>query len=147
MRLLGIDFGEKRVGLAISDDGERVATPLATIARSSDSQVVAEILSIVAQEQIGGIIIGEPRRHDGSRGDAARRVHSFSHKLHRASGLTIQLSDELLTTREAANRLRGGRHQRTRRDALAAQILLQQVLDEPSARLPLPERPSTRAGR
>lgn len=130
MRYLGIDFGEKRMGLAISDEEARIATPLATIERQSDSQVIAVIGGIIESEGVGGLVLGEPRRLDGSRGPAAERVASFAAKLREATGLEILLVDEALTTHEAAERLaqRPG-SKRDLLDAVAAQIILQEALD------------------
>ena len=139
MRFLGIDFGEKRVGLAISDAAARVATPLTTLSRRSDAQVIEEIARLVATEEVGGIVVGEPRGPGGSRGEAARRARGFARKLERATGSSVQMVDETLTTRDAAERL-GPRspsrrteprraRERGRLDAVAAQIILQQALD------------------
>lgn len=133
MRWLGVDFGEKRIGLAISDREGRLATPLATLRRSSDARAVEEIRELAESEEVEGIVIGEPRRRDGTRGDAAARVHGFARKLRDATRLPVRLTDELLTTREAAARLGARGRDRDRLDALAAQILLQQALDEPGA--------------
>lgn len=137
MRFLGVDFGEKRIGLAISDQDGRVATPLTTVHRTSDAQALAEILGLVEAEQIGAIVIGEPRRQDGSRGEPVARVRSFGRKLQEITGLPVHLTDESLTTREASSRLHGARRDRARLDALAAQILLQQALDEPASTISL----------
>jgi UPF0755 protein len=130
MRFLGIDFGEKRIGLAVSDADARVATPLTTIERTSDAQAIEQILTVLDEEEIGGIVVGEPRRLDGTRGPAAERAASFARKLEQASGRAVLLVDEALTTHEAQARLDampgGRRHQL---DAVAAQIILQETLD------------------
>lgn len=140
MRILGIDFGEKRIGLAVSDQHESVATPLATVERKSDLQAIDHIVAIIEEEGIGAIVVGEPRGPDGGRGSAAERVGSFARKLHAATGLSTRMTDETLTSREASSRLRGTRSGDGRLDALAAQILLQQALDEPAAASPLQSR-------
>jgi putative Holliday junction resolvase len=126
MRLLGIDFGEKRIGLAISDEHERIAAPLETVQRSSDTQAIKEIIVVIEREDIGGLVIGEPRRLDGSRGDAADRVASFARKLRAASGLELRMIDEALTSHAAAERVGANS---PRLDAVAAQIILQDALD------------------
>jgi putative Holliday junction resolvase len=129
MRFLGIDFGEKRVGLAISDEGARVATPLTTLLRRSDDQVIGEIVRLVDEEEIGGIVVGEPRGPGGGIGDAAIRARSFARKLERATRRPVRMTDETLTTREAADRLVRPPRDRSRLDAVAAQVILQQALD------------------
>ena len=123
-------IGEKRMGLAISDEEARVATPLATIERKSDAQVIGVIAEIIEAEGVGHLVLGEPRRLDGSRGPAAERVASFAAKLGDGTGLEITLVDEALTTHEAAERLaeRPG-SKRDLLDAVAAQIILQEALD------------------
>ena len=112
MRTLGIDFGETRIGLAISDPAGRVAVPLTTLER---------------------LVLGEPVGLDGQRGPAAERVERFGRKLAAVTGLPLALIDEALTTVAAAERLREAgidpRRQPERLDALAAQILLQDALD------------------
>ncbi len=133
MRTLGIDFGERRVGLALSDPDGRVAVPLETLTRVSDLQVIDHILEIVRREGIERLVLGEPINLDGTRGPAAERVQSFSRKLTDKSGLTCELVDESLTSVEATERLRrigvDPRRHPERVDAMAAQILLQQLLD------------------
>ena len=134
MRYLGIDFGERRLGLAISDDMGRVATPLTTLVRTNDAQIIAEITAVIETEEIGQLVLGEPRRLDGSRGDAAERVASFARKLEAATSLPITLVDEALTTHQAAARLaERPRSKRDLLDAVAAQIILQEALDGPLA--------------
>jgi len=134
MRALGIDFGERRIGLALSDPEGRFALPHGVLPRASDRDAVAEIARLAAAEGVELLVVGEPRRPaDGLAGDAVARVHAFAAKLGRATGLPIEWVDETLTSREAAERLRavGGsrRARRDRLDAIAAQILLQEALD------------------
>ena len=120
MRSLGIDFGEKRIGLAISDPAGRVAVPLATLERRNDRSAVRQIAEIARREGIERLVLGEPVGLDGQRGPAAERVERFGRKLAELTGLPLERIDEALTTVEAAARLL---------DALAAQILLQDALD------------------
>jgi putative Holliday junction resolvase len=133
VRYLGIDFGERRVGLAISDSAGRLATPLATLDRRSDEQVIGAIRVIVADEAVEALVIGEPRRLDGTAGSAAARAGAFADKLAAATGLPCERIDEALTSVEAEARLREAgldpRRHRDRLDAIAAQILLQEHLD------------------
>ncbi len=136
MRWLGIDFGERRIGLAVSDPEGRLAVPLTTLARSSDRAAAAEIAAIARREEVGRLVVGEPRDLEGVRGEAAERARRFAGRVARAAGLPCELIDEALTSREAAARLdasggRGGRRARGAGavDAVAAQILLQDALD------------------
>ena len=131
MRFLGIDFGERRIGLAISDENGRVATPLTVLERSSDAQVIDEIIDLARREEIGHLVVGEPLDAKGRRGSAAERARSFARKLARSSGLAVSLADETLTSKEAARRLGAVGSRRRALDDVAAQIFLQQVLDEP----------------
>ena len=130
MRVLGIDFGEVRIGIAISDPAGRMAMPLTTLNRVSDQDAIAQIQAIVAQEDIEHLVLGEPRNMDGSIGDAANRVRSFRRKLQERIPLPCDLVDETLTSVEARERLLDagvdpGRV-RERIDQVAAQILLEQ---------------------
>ena len=139
MRFLGIDFGEKRIGVAISDEDARIATPLTTLRRRSDSQAIQELVDLIRDEEIQALVIGEPRRADGSRGTAALRVIRFAVKLADSCDQEVFLVDESLTSREATQ-LAGSRLKRREQlDALAAQILLQEALDSPRSRTSLEE--------
>jgi putative Holliday junction resolvase len=133
MRVLGIDFGERRIGIAISDPGGSFALPLTTLPRRDDASAVREIAALAREEGIGRIVVGEPLRADGSAGSAALRARGFAARLARETGLPVDTTDESLTSREADRKLaeagvppakRAGK-----RDALAAQLLLQQALD------------------
>ncbi len=133
MKALAIDFGERRIGLAISDVEGRYAIPWKTLERRNDRQVIRELIALVEEESIELIVIGEPKGLDGIPGDQAERVAGFTKKLGEAIDLPIETADECLTSREADSRLRAAgldsRQRRERVDAVAAQILLQEVLD------------------
>jgi putative holliday junction resolvase len=137
MRSLGIDFGEKRIGLAISDPEGRLAVPLTTLARRNDRSAIREIEEIARREGIGRLVLGEPVGLDGQRGEAAERVRRFGDRLAGITGLPVRLVNESLTTVEAQERLRAAgidpRREPERIDAVAAQILLQEALDSEPA--------------
>ncbi|MEM1178670.1 MAG: Holliday junction resolvase RuvX [Acidobacteriota bacterium] len=153
MRALGIDFGERRIGLAITAVGGRLALPLDTFVRETDRRAVYRIAALVREEGITDIVLGEPRGlEDGLPGEAAERIRRFGAKLKKAAKRPIHYVDEALSTVEAAERLRDAdldrREHEERRDAVAAQILLQQALDdgaltgsEPTAPSPEGDRP------
>jgi putative Holliday junction resolvase len=140
MRILGIDFGERRIGLAISDEQARLAVPLTTLDRRDDHTAILEILEIVRCETVGGLVIGDPVGLDGRPGTAAERVDRFASRLEAASGLPCQRVPETLTSREAERRLAAAgvtpRRRRERVDQVAAQILLQEALDKRRGELP-----------
>jgi putative Holliday junction resolvase len=133
MRSLGIDFGERRIGLAISDPEGRLAVPLTTLERRNDRSAVRAIAEIARREEIGRLVLGEPVGLDGQRGEAAERVRRFGDRLAGITGLPVRLVNESLTTVEAQERLRAAgvdtRREPERIDAVAAQILLQEALD------------------
>ena len=137
MRSLGIDFGEKRIGLAISDPEGRLAVPLTTLVRRNDRSAIREIEEIARREGIGRLVLGEPVGLDGQRGEAAERVRRFGDRLAGITGLPVRLVNESLTTVEAQERLRAAgidpRREPERIDAVAAQILLQEALDSEPA--------------
>lgn len=133
MRILGIDFGERRIGVAVSDADGAVSTPLETVPRTDDESAVRTLGEIARREGIGALVVGEPRRLDGTRGDAAERAAAFARKLAAASCLPYEMVDEVLTSVEARQRLVAAgvdvRRHPERIDSLAAQIILQEALD------------------
>ncbi len=135
MRTLGIDFGERRIGLAISDAEGTFAMPLLTLERQSDQAAIARIGEIIREEEVESLVVGEPVNVDGTRGPAAERAKSFAAKLGAATGLPLRLVGETLTTVAAASRLReagvDARRARGRIDSVAAQILLEEALATP----------------
>ena len=138
LRALGIDFGEKRIGIAISDPAGRVAVPLTTLARRDDRSAMAAIAEIARREGIGRLVLGEPVSLDGTRGAAAARVRRFGERLAAKTALPLTFVDEALTSVEAAARLRAAgvdpRRAPERIDAMAAQIVLQEDLDRGAPR-------------
>lgn len=133
MRILGIDFGARRIGIAISDEDGRVAVPHSTLERRSDAAAARAIAELARREGVGALVVGEPVNLDGTRGPAAERARAFAARLAAASALPCLLVNESLTTVEAAQRLREAgvdpRRDPGRLDAVAAQILLQEALD------------------
>lgn len=140
MRTLGIDFGERRIGVAVSDPEGRFALPLETVRRTSDREAIEHLAGLCTREGVQRLVVGRPRHLDGRESAASRRTASFARKLAAATGLECELVDEGLTSVEAGRRLREAgvdpRAEPARLDAVAAQILLQDALDERLRRLP-----------
>jgi putative holliday junction resolvase len=131
-RLLGIDYGDSRIGLAISDELGSFAHPYRTL--HSGARVIDEIRAIVEREQISGIVIGLPKNMDGTLGPSAAKAKCFGTQLAQViPTMKILFWDERLTTREAQRALHAvGKNTRQSKkmiDQVAAQILLQNYLD------------------
>jgi putative Holliday junction resolvase len=132
-RLLGIDPGEKSLGLALSDPSRTVATPLRVLPRKKFSAAVAELAQLAAAEDIGGIVVGLPLNMDGSEGPAAQSARAFAANLERELGLPTALWDERLSTAAVTRTLLTADASRKRRaevvDKMAAAYILQGALD------------------
>lgn len=133
MKALGIDFGEKRIGLAVSDSDGRYAIPWKTLMRQSDQQAIEELGKLATEEAVDLVVIGDPRNLDGTAGPQSERVAAFAKKLTSALGLPLETVNESLTSHEANSRMRAaglsGSKRKQHLDSLAAQILLQEALD------------------
>ncbi len=132
-RALGIDHGDARIGLAISDELGMLAHPLETIALKEVADPVTHIAAIVAREKIATIVLGLPRNMDGTYGPAAEKTRAFAEKLRTACPCPVKLWDERLTTVAAQRSLHeAGRNVKQSRqviDQVAAQLILQGWLD------------------
>lgn len=134
-RLLGIDLGEVRIGLALSDPGQVVASPIETLAvpRGKDAPTVEALADAAARHEVAGLVVGYPRTLDGREGKAAHRARTIAEKLAERTGLPTQLCDERLTTVEAERVMlaqdASRAERRTKVDRVAASVLLQTMLD------------------
>jgi len=133
MRTLGLDIGDKRIGVAISDLEEILASPLATITREDDEKAINAIIQLVDKHDVERIVVGLPYSLDGSVGRQANKVMDFVERLSRCTRADIQLQDERLST-VAVERLLTqagikGARKRAQRDAAAAAFILQGYLD------------------
>lgn len=129
--ILGVDLGSKRIGLAIASSS--IATPLRVLERSGDDETVARAIADAAAEyDATRIVLGHPRRMDGTTGPAAEAAEAFAEVL-RAAGLDVVLWDERLTTAQVDKLLIGSGARRDKRrkvvDKLAATVILQSYLD------------------
>jgi putative Holliday junction resolvase len=134
--LFGIDAGERRVGVAVSDALQVLASPLCVLDRGRGLAPVLDALIELAQrEGIAGMVVGLPLNADGSQGQQARRAQDFARVAARVVGLPVELWDERLSTKEAEAIVRAqGRstrrvRQRGELDAIAAAVILQDYLD------------------
>lgn len=133
MRVLAVDPGSKRVGVAVSDPSGTIAQALATVP-AEPRETLGERLAWIAREQAAGrIVVGLPRRMDGTEGPEAKSARSLAEELRRTARLPVELVDERLTTAQAeramidAGARRGRRRERI--DQVAATLLLQSHLD------------------
>lgn len=133
-RLLAVDPGTVRLGLAISDTERRLASPLTTYTRRTPALDAEFFKQIVAKEEIAAIIVGLPIHEDGSEGGQAKAARVFGAWLQDATGMPCVFYDERFTTFEAESALLDAglskKKRKARRDRVAAQILLQTYLDE-----------------
>jgi putative Holliday junction resolvase len=132
MRTLGLDVGEKTIGLALSDEGGMIATPLDTLARRGNAQDVAQIGAVAHEHAVARLVVGLPLELDGSTGLAARRVLALCDAL-RAAGHVVETWDERFSTVAAERALLEADLSRRRRkkliDKVAAAVILQGWLD------------------
>ncbi len=135
-RVLGIDAGERRVGVALSDELRLLASPLTVLDRGHGLEPVLDALAEVARtEGVAQLVVGLPLNADGTQGRQARRAQDFARVAQRVIGVPVEMWDERLSTREAENIARAqGRNMRRLRqrghlDAIAAAVILQDYLD------------------
>ena len=141
MRVLGIDYGARRVGLAVSDATGLLARPLTALDRSQtpgDGALVEAVLRAIAEvtgddEPVGAIVVGLPLRLDGSPNDQTPRVQAFVARLAARTALPVVLQDERLSSHEAESRLavkeKDWRRRKQMLDAASAAVILQDYLD------------------
>jgi putative pre-16S rRNA nuclease len=133
-RLLALDWGERRIGLALSDESRTLAQPLTTLTRRPGKRFpMRQLLTVLDQHAVAGVIVGLPLDAGGSEGDAARNARELAASIARRSGRPVELWDERFTTARALQSVRemGGttRGRKPDVDALAATLLLQHYLD------------------
>lgn len=137
-RLLGVDTGSKRVGLAISDSEQIIASPLETLERRDEVHDAEFFRTLIAREKVAGIVVGLPMHTDGREGVKAQEARAYGQWLAGLSGLPVEFADERFTTVHAESALWDAglthRKRKHRRDRVAAQIMLQAFLDDASAK-------------
>jgi putative Holliday junction resolvase len=133
-RLLGVDWGERRIGLALSDESQTLAQPLTTLTRRTGKRFpMKDLLDQVARHAVTGVVVGLPLDAAGEEGEPARAARSLAEDIARRSGRPVELMDERFTTarvRQAVHEMGGTTRGRAADvDALAAALLLQHFLD------------------
>ena len=139
MRILGVDDGRRRIGLAVSDPTGTLARPVETVAGHDDPAAAArEVAAVIARleavdDPIGTIVVGLPLRLDGTPNEQTDHARALAAELARMTGRIVLLQDERLTSHEAESRLavreRDWRARKKRLDAAAAAVILQEYLD------------------
>lgn len=146
MRVLALDLGARRIGLAVSDSEGSVAFPAGFLERRDLRSDLEALAKLARERDIARVVVGLPLHMNGQAGEEATRARRFAEQLAAHTGLSVDLLDERWTTRQAERSLREGRRGTARRrgrgavDALAATLLLQTYLDRQAsgAREPVP---------
>ena len=138
MRVVGVDLGDRRIGLAVSDASATIARPLRTLERDRSDEAAADALATVidainTEDAVGCVVVGLPRRLDGSPTGQTTRVQQMVALLSSRTSVPVVLQDERLSSREAEERLaireRDWRKRKAKLDAAAAAVILQDYLD------------------
>ncbi len=130
-RSLGLDIGDRWIGVAMSDPQGILASPLTIIGRTDDSSDISAIVAIIDQNQVGMVVIGLPLSMKGSIGSQAEKVQVFGRELSKSTKVPIEYRDERLTTVDARRIIKMNRKSpKTKDDAMAAALILQGYLDE-----------------
>ncbi len=133
MKILGIDLGLARTGLAISDISETLASPVTTIEEKDETALICKIIQTAQEQKAERMVVGYPRNMDGTSGESAQRAEGIAHTLEAQSGIETVLWDERMTTVSAANYLNQtntrGKKRKAVIDTVAATIILQDYLD------------------
>ena len=134
MRSLSLDIGDKRIGVALSDPGGILASPLTIINCKDEIADIEAVISIISQQQVKQIVVGLPYSMDGSLGKQAEKVKAFTLRLGSHTEVPIEFRDERLTTVSARRLMQDISPRKTRKkaydDAIAAALILQGYLDE-----------------
>lgn len=134
-RILGIDLGTKRVGLALTDPLRTFASPLATVPLVSEKSIAEEVLRLCAERGVDLVVIGMPYEADGSEGEGCARARRIQERLH-AGGLRTAFQDETWSSRDAEAALReAGKNRRNSKEAvdmIAASLILRDYLEHAS---------------
>lgn len=138
-RILAIDLGTRRIGVALSDPTGTIAAPLETITPAGERRAAERVADLCRSHDVAAVVVGWPRNMDGSRGPAARQAEAFAERLRTVLTVPVELWDERLSTAAAERTLieadvRREERRRTR-DRVAAAVILQGYLDAQRIRL------------
>ncbi len=136
MRIIALDYGSQRIGLALSDPTGTLARPLPFLPAKGDAKLAREIKALAEKEKVDLILLGLPRHMSGELGEAAIKVQAFAAVLGQTTTIPLKLIDERLSTVQASRQLheagKNTRAQRGQIDSEAAAVLLQGYLDSTS---------------
>ena len=144
-RIMGIDFGDSRIGVALSDPLGILATPLTIITRMEEANDIGVIIDIIHQNKVGRIVMGLPISMDGTIGKQAEKVKAFAVELGKKIDIPVEFKDERLSTVVAKNLVQEARKtsRKTRYDAAAAALILQSYLDDNARPSIHPDEPNS----
>jgi putative Holliday junction resolvase len=132
-RLLGIDLGDKTVGMSLSDTTWSIASPYQTLKRQSDQQALSQLQTIIKESKVTAIVMGYPLNMNGSAGPQSQKVMKFAEKLLAVQDISLLLWDERLSTKAVTRTMISADISRQKQkqavDKLAASFILQGVLD------------------
>lgn len=132
-RLMGLDLGDKTIGIAVSDPGHMIATPITTIRRSKFTEDAKQLLKLVDERQVAGLVIGLPLNMDGSEGPRCQSVRQFASNLAKLRDMPMMFWDERLSTVAVTRDMISADLSRAKRakivDESAAAFILQGALD------------------
>ena len=133
MKIMAVDLGQVRTGLAVSDPTEQLASPVGTITEKNTDKLLEKVAAAAREPGVQQLVVGHPRNMDGSRGESARRAETFAASLEKAAALPVVLWDERMTTVSAIGYLNQtdtrGKKRKAVVDTVAATIILQDYLD------------------
>ena len=131
--MLGVDFGDARIGLSVCDELEILATPLCTVKSESMRKNIDKVAEIAKRESVQKIVLGLPLNMDGTEGVRASKTRSFGNVLQKVSGVPVEYFDERLSSVEAEEIMETVQLKKSKRknviDRIAAQIILQSYMD------------------
>ncbi len=133
MRILAVDLGLQRTGVAICDEREVLASPIGTVTEHNRDRLLEKVAALAAEHKAAHLVVGHPRNMDGTRGESARRAEEFAAALSEKTGLDHTLWDERLTTVSAIGFLNEtntrGKKRKAVVDTVSAVIILQDFID------------------
>ena len=140
VKIMAVDLGKARTGLAICDEQERLASPVGTVTEHNEERLVERVARAAAEQGAAMLVVGHPRNMDGSRGDSARRAEQLAARLRERTGLPVELWDERMTTVSAIGYLNAvdvrGKRRKQVVDTVAATIILEDFLRRRRAQEP-----------